>query len=260
MDDYYRILGVTRDATPAVVKIAYEGQLKALARTVPDAAQRAAEEKLLNQAYVTLSTPAKKAWYDQRLAAAPEARTERPYKAMAAGAVMLAVLGGGISWYFQARAAERERLEAHRIALERESAKRKADQERDERLAAERARREDATQSLRQRRDYASRQRYDSSSDFYQRVDRVLDSGEARDRYNMEARDRAEQRQVEDRARRHADEDQRKARAEVERQKRFVEQREREEERIRAERHYRVSAETEAKRRREEAAAEAARR
>ena len=259
MEDYYRILGVTRDATPSVVKIAYEGQLKALGRSKLDPAQRAAEEKLLTQAYVTLSTPAKKAWYDQKLAAAPESQPKQVPKALVAAGLAVVLVSGLLAWYFQARTAERERLENQRIAIEREAAQRKAEQEREALAAAEAERQGRPHQSLTIRQT-GSRYRSESRSDMYQRVDRVLDAGETRDRYNMEARDRAEQRHVEDRARRQADEDQRKARAEVERQKRFVEQREREEERIRNERHYRVSAETEAKRRREEEAAAAARR
>jgi hypothetical protein len=260
VEDYYRTLGVTRDATPSVVKIAYEGQLKALERSKLDPAQRAAEEKVLSQAYVTLSTPAKKAWYDQKLAEAPEARPERPMKALIAAGVAVVMVAGCLAWYFQARTAERERLEAQRIAIEREAAKLKAEQAEEARLAAENERREQRLQSVRQGRESTVRYRRESSSEMYQRVDRVLDAGETRDRYNMGARDRAEQRYAEDRARRQADEDLRKARVEAERQKRFVDQQEREEERIRTERHYRVSAETEAQRRREAAAAEAAKR
>ena len=66
MKDYYEILGVARDATPNAVKIAYEGRMKKAARLSDK--KRAAEERLLNEAYAILSNPAKREHFDsQRL-------------------------------------------------------------------------------------------------------------------------------------------------------------------------------------------------
>lgn len=243
--DFYQALGVSADATRNVVKIAYEGKRKALERAgLPDA-ERKAEERLLEQAYVTLSNPAKKAWYDQRREAAdpPAKGANRTPLIVAALAVVL--LAGGAAAYSHVRGVERERirLEEQRIAIERdrlrageEIAKSLVDDRRDSREASYEYRRE-----LEQRR-AAERDRYRDDANR-----RYEDARATREAYQQRAnadRERRNAAYAEDRERRQALEDQRRAQAEVERQKRFVAEREREEERIRDERHNRARAES----------------
>ena len=241
MKNYYEALGVAQSATPSVVKIAYEGKLKALQRSGLDEAARKAEEKLLTEAHVTLSNPAKKAWYDSRLeehhAKQEKASGAGGRQAMAIAAGVVALLVGATVYYFDSRSKERERLrlEEQRIALEREKAARQAEIER-ARLDLERERAASASTGSRERTDAVIRVIRDGQSESSRRFDRVMDHAEQREAAAQEARSRSEQRLIEDRARRQADEDLRKARAEVERQKRFVAEREREEERIRTDR------------------------
>jgi len=129
MATYYEILGVAPDAPDAAVKAGYEAKIKAMARAGAPAAQRDAQLKALHQAYVVLSNPAKRAWYDRKLAeaAAPPPRSKAPF-AIAAVVLACAVAGG---WYATHRspkdpqAAERERQE--RLAKAREDSTHGAD-------------------------------------------------------------------------------------------------------------------------------------
>ena len=240
MKDYYQALGVNQNATPAVVKIAYEGQLRALERSSLDEAQRKAEEKLLNEAYVTLSNPAKKTWYDAQLEKHHEtqgrAASAGTKRAAAIAAAVVLVLAAGTAWYMDSRAKERARLEQERIALEREVAAKRLEAEQ-ARIAAEREAKALAAAQSSSSTTTARFRAYDSyRQENARQFDRVIDHVESNTNRACYARDRAEQRYTEDRARRQADEDARKARAEVERQNRWVAQQEREEERLRRER------------------------
>jgi curved DNA-binding protein CbpA len=129
MASYYEILGVAADAPAPAVKAGYEGRLKALARAGAPPARRDAQLKLLHQAYVVLSNPAKRAWYDRKLAEAaePPAKSRAPWAI--AAALVLAIAAGG--WYATHRApkdpqaAERER--EGRLAKAREERAKGAD-------------------------------------------------------------------------------------------------------------------------------------
>jgi hypothetical protein len=253
---------VPHDATPSVVKIAYEGKLKALARAgLPDA-ERQREERELGKAYVTLSTPAKKEWYD-RQRAQHEDREERAAQVShrtgwIAGATLAVVLVVGLAWLLVNRAHERERirLEEQRIALEQERARKQADIE-EARLQLQQdsqAYRQDLEQRRQAQREQAYRDQQSRISQdraFQQQLQgRALNTFDERSaQYNADR-----QRALEYEDKRRAEEDRRKALAEVERQKRFVAEREREDERIRAERAYRVQHEQELARAREAAA------
>jgi hypothetical protein len=251
MQSYYELLGVAHDANPQIVKIAYGGKLKALAAAGLPEAERKAEERLLEQAYVTLSNPAKKSWYDKQLAGAqaePGGGSAR--KGLIAAVAIVAVLIAGGAWYSLERSKVREavRLEEQRLAIEQERLRHQ--------LEIEKARLEDTQQGRDQ--GYGYRRENDQAN----RAERERRAEEARARaeegrtFRDQARDRViqthderEAQRREDRARAQADQDLRKARAEVERQKRFVAEREREDERIRTERYYRVQREAEANRR-----------
>ena len=262
MQNYYEMLGVAHDVTPSVAKIAYEGKLKALARAGLPEAERQREERDLNKAYVTLSTPAKKDWYDQQWALHTESEDRAARSthraAWIAGGVAACALVVGLAYLLVTRANERERvrLEEQRIALEQEKARKRSEieqarlqlqqdslsyrQEMDQRRQAQR---EQAY------RDQQSRIAQDRA--FQQQVQgRALNTFDERSAQYNEDR----QRRLEYEEKRRAEEERRKALAEVERQKRFVAEREREDERIRAERAYRVQQEQALARAREAAA------
>lgn len=253
-NNYYQVLGVSEDASPAIIRIAYEGRLKALAASGMPQAERKAEERLLEQAQVTLSNPAKRSWYDKRLAEAEVAPGGSGRGMLLAAAGMLVVLIAGAAWYSLERTRERERvrLEEARIAVEQEKLRAQAEIDKARLLDGRQAREQDdgfrrevyqGNRSERQGRYQDQQQRIDES--------RALRE-QARERA-LKTHDEREQQRREDRSRRIADDDRRKALAEVERQKRFVLEREREEERIRNERHYRAQRESAAIRAREAA-------
>ena len=232
MSDHYSTLGVSRDATPPVVTIAYEGRMKRLAASGRPEAERAAEERELRAAFVTLSNPAKKAWYDRTLEEAQE-RHERAGRSRGllmavVGVVAIAVLAGGYAWHSRVQAREAARLQAEIASAERERAAMAADADR-ARAEAEAARQTQVIDYMKERdqgdRDLAREHLQDNRTD-RARVDQqrqqVIDMAAQRER----------QRAV-DVDRRRADEDLRKARAEADRQARWVKQREAEEERAR---------------------------
>ena len=70
MTDYYAVLGVSRQATPSVLRIAYEGKLKGLAKSNLSEAERQAEAKQIESAFATLSDPLRRERHDERLEAA----------------------------------------------------------------------------------------------------------------------------------------------------------------------------------------------
>lgn len=251
MQNYYELLGVPRDASPRIVTIAYEGKLKALAKAGLPEAERLAEEKALEKAHVTLSNPAKKAWYDKQLEGAPVAPSADRRGLVAVAVVVLLLVAGG-AWYSLERSKARElvRLEEQRIAIEQEKIRHQAEIEKARLLETQRAREQgydyrresaSASRAERERRAAEYQRRYEDNTALRDQVSgRVLNSYDERERQMRE-----------DRERRLAENDRRQAQAEVERQKRFVAEREREEERIRAERHYRAEREAAEVRRRE---------
>ena len=105
MTNHYETLGIARNATPAMVKAAFQAKMKALEESGLNESVRGAREKALQQAFVTLFNPAGKARYDAQLASALAVRPAPPPKAkpmsffvMVLGlAVVAAALAGG--WY-----------------------------------------------------------------------------------------------------------------------------------------------------------------
>lgn len=252
MLNYYQVLGVPHDASDKIIKIAYEGKLKALAKAGLSEDETRNEQRLLEQAYVTLSNPAKRSWHDKQLDAeqheAADSARARNRMGWFAAAVLAILLVGGSSYYAVQRVDERERnrLEELRIANAKLKEEARALAE-EERLAQEKAvfqyrQESDASRQYARDRAYMDRQsRYNRDSAYQDQVrSRTLNTW-----------DRRESHYEEDRSRHLSEADRRKAWQEVERQKRFVEEREREEERLRTERHYRVQRETEAARVRE---------
>ena len=258
MQNCYATLGVTHDVTPQIAKIAYEGKLRALAKSgLPDAEKRA-EERLLATAYATLSNPAKKDWYDKQWMKHGE-REERAQAALsrngwfAAGALSLLLIGG-ISYYYVNRANEREkiRLEEIRLANEKEATQKQHDIEQAALDAAKEA--DQARLDLAKRQQDARERAY---SDSLRRMDQSRAYAQESQLRNMEATAARQRAYDEQRARQQEDIDRRQAQMEVERQKRYLQQREYEEQRAAAEREARVR--YEADRRAREAALEAIR-
>ncbi len=66
--NYYRLLQVQPDAADAVIRASYRAMMQKL-RMHPDLGGSASEAALLNQAYQTLSDPARRAVYDQLVTA-----------------------------------------------------------------------------------------------------------------------------------------------------------------------------------------------
>lgn len=254
MQNHYEVLGVAHNATPAVVKIAYEGKLRALGRASLDEAERKAEERRVEQAYAILSNPAKKQWYDRQVDEAEAPAARGPGKALAIGAAAVILLVAGGSWYSLERTRQRERvrLEEQRIAIEQEKVRVQAEIEKARLIETQQAREQsqtyrrevDQTRASERRLRYEDRQRRTADDRAFQ--------GQARERA-IRTYDERERQRREDRERRLAEEDRRRALADVERQKRFVAEREREEERIRTERHNRAQREAAEARAREEA-------
>jgi hypothetical protein len=263
MQSYYEMLGVSQEVTPSIAKIAYEGKLKALARSDQGEAEKQAEERELTKAYVTLSNPAKKDWYDKQRALHGE-REERAARAshrtpwiVAGGVAAIVIVAVGWILVTRANDHERLRLEAQRIALEQEKARKSADIE-EARLQLQ----QDSQahyQGLTERQQAAREQAYRDQQAriahdraFQQQVQsRAINTFDERSAQYNEDR----QRRLDAEEQRPAEAERRKAQAEVDRQKRFVADREREDERIRAERDYRVQREQALKRARDAAAA-----
>ncbi|HEX7605073.1 MAG TPA: DnaJ domain-containing protein [Usitatibacter sp.] len=254
MENYYQVLGVPRTASASIVKIAYEGKLKALAKAELPDAERRVEERALEQAYVTLSNPAKKEWYDRQLDSHAEgeeaAVASSHYRGWFVAAALALILISGIGYYFVDRANTREklRLEEQRIALEREKAQAQAEAER-VRLQlsedAQRFRQESETRAA------ALRERAYSDHSEQAARDRAVQNQVLGG--SMNAAEQRQQQANEDRDRRLAEQQRRQAQADVDRQKAWTRQRELEDERIRADRAYRAQREAEIARAKEAA-------
>ncbi len=189
MHDYYRILGVARGASPQIAKIAFEGKMKALADPAYAAspAEKREEERLLREAVVTLTVPAKRGPYDGKLAAFEAANAEAPSRPAwlvpAALAAVVALAAGGL-WVNNAREKERLRLEEERLAMEKETARRQADAE-EARIREMQARREESAALVRERNEQARIQRERADYERWRRTQ------EAQARYNETAQERA---------------------------------------------------------------------
>jgi hypothetical protein len=254
MENYYQVLGVPRSASASIVKIAYEGKRKALANAELSEAERRAEERALEQAYVTLSNPAKKEWYDGKIDSHAEvedaAVASSHFKGWFVAAALALVLISGIGYYFVERASAREklRLEEQRIAVEREKAQAQAE--------AERVRLQLAEDAQRFRQESETRAAALRERAYSDRSDQMARDRAVQNQVLGGAVNAAEQRQQqanEDRDRRLAEQQRRQAQADVERQKAWTRQRELEDERIRADRAYRAQREAEIARAKEAA-------
>ena len=126
MENHYVVLGVSESATPEVIKIAYEGKVKALARSKAGP-QRKAEGAQLFRAYKTLSDPRKRAAYDAAQAGALEdtERRSRTGKRMVIAVVLVAFLGG-LGWYFAGRGQRLGAVKRQEAELARDAAAAKA--------------------------------------------------------------------------------------------------------------------------------------
>jgi curved DNA-binding protein CbpA len=242
MHDYYQVLGVARDASPPVVKYAFEGKAKALADPAYAASpeEKREEERLLREAYVTLSVPAKRSAYDAKLAAfesapASGASSRPPWLVPAVAAAVVAVAAGGLLAN-HAREKERLRIEEQRIALEKEEARRKSDLE-DERIRELRARQEESTEQARLRGEQLRMQRERVEYERWKRTEEMRARQGESMRESQERRAAAEKQREEESARRAEEDRRRQAQREVDRQKEYLRRQELEEERIRAARH-----------------------
>jgi curved DNA-binding protein CbpA len=238
--DYYQVLGVARNASPQIMKLAFEGKLKALADPAYAAtpAEKREEERLLREALVTLTVPAKRAPYDAKLEAfeAEGPAAKRPaWLVPAALASVLALAAGGM-WVNQSREKERLRLAEERLAMEKETARRSADAE-DARIREAQARREEAVAVTRERSEQLRVQRERAEYERWRRTQ------EAQARYADSAQERQARNEIyakqreEERLRREEEARRRQAQYEVERQKQYLRSLELEEERARAARH-----------------------
>ncbi len=250
MHDFYQVLGVARDASPKLVKLAFEGKLKALADPAYGAspADRREEERLLREAFVTLSMEAKRGPYDAKLAAFEEEGAgngfSRPGWHVPAAVATCVALAAGAYWVSDSREKERMRLEGQRLAMERqkEDERRKAQAE-EARLLELQERREAVVARTRESSEQMRIQR--ERADY----DRLRRTEEAQARYGESARERQERNALhekqreEERLRREEEGRRRAALSELERQKDYLRRQEFEEERIRVERHERVQRE-----------------
>lgn len=257
MQDHYQILGVSRTASDAVIRIAYEGRVKALEKSeLPDREKRA-ERRQLDEAYGVLSDRAQRAAFDAMPAA--RAPAEAPSRGvMAATFCVIGLLAAGGGWYAwdRARAAERARLDAERVAAEqarereeaaeearrRELAQARLEMVKEAEQAADSGRSPSRSRDTTRSFDYRG---WENAANVY--VQQAAEAQAQREQASREAQDRMQ-----------AEMDRRRAQQEVERQKQYLRQQELEEERARYERQLRAQNEDRERRAREEAEARSA--
>lgn len=253
MEDFYQVLGIPRGASAQLVRIAFEGKMKALDDPrfplTPEA--RRAEELLLKNAHVTLTVDAKRAVYDEKLdafLANPKAgkagmpRLRNSHFAFISILVAVVVLGIGAQLVERSRERDRLKLEQERLAVERDRMAKQLELD-EERFKDAQARKDYADEQTRQRNEQyrVSRERAD--------YDRWRNATDAQSRYSdrqssaAEMRSAYEQRYAEERARQQEYQERMAAQREVERQKQYLRQKEYDEERARVERHNRVQME-----------------
>ncbi len=258
MQNFYATLGVPHEVTPKIAKIAFDGKMKALAKSgLPDAEKRA-EERLLSKAYATLSDPIKKDWYDKQWTKLGEREEQEALASnrmgWTAAAMASILLVGGLTYYYVNRANEREklRLEEVRLANEKEAAAKQAELDK---AALDAAKEADAARVELAQRQQLQRERV--YSDSLTRSDQARAYAQQSQMRNMEQTAERQRQYDEQRARQQDEINRRQAQAEVDRQKRYLQQREYEEQRAAAEREARVRYESD--RRAHDAAVAAAR-
>jgi curved DNA-binding protein CbpA len=249
MQTYYQLLNVSETASPAILKIAYAGRLKALESEPLPETQKAAERRQLEQAYLTLSNPAKRDWYDRRLADSPAEHRKPVSKGLVIGvAAVLVVAAAGGAWQWSERS-RAQRIEAARLALEKQRAEREAE--------AERIRLDQAQQRIDMVREsqQATITRFDRAyADQQSRYDAARAASESQAARSAQAAATREQHAAEQRDKAQADAELRRARQDAERQAAWVRQREAEEKRAAIDRYNHVQAEERARLARERAA------
>ena len=67
MDNYYQLLGITRNATAIEVKAAFQQKMKALEASPVQGERRKSQEKMLQQAFLTLLDMGRRARYDKQV-------------------------------------------------------------------------------------------------------------------------------------------------------------------------------------------------
>src|SRR5689334_2989307 len=67
MDNHYEMLGIARSATALEIKTAFQTKMKALEASDVHGERRETQEKLLQQAFLTLLDPGRRAKYDKQI-------------------------------------------------------------------------------------------------------------------------------------------------------------------------------------------------
>src|SRR5690349_39723 len=121
MDDYYHLLGVTRNATAIEVKAAFQRKMKALEASQIHGEHVKTQEKMLQQAFLTLLDPVRRARYDKQvdaagrgviLAEAPAPKNVSVATIMLVTVILVAIIAAG--WHFtRPYAAKREAERNH---------------------------------------------------------------------------------------------------------------------------------------------------
>ncbi|MBL0141195.1 MAG: hypothetical protein IPP91_03815 [Betaproteobacteria bacterium] len=252
MHDYYHVLGIGRSASAQIARLAFDGKMKALADPAyaASAEEKRAEERLLREAFVTLSVPAKRGPYDAKLAAFEDqggaGTGSRPaWFAPAIGLGILVVAASGI-WMNHSNDKERLRMEEERLAMEKENTRRKADLDA-ERIRDYKARQDEASETARSRNEQQRVARERVDYDRWRRTEELRAVQSEAARASLESRAKNEKLREEAQVQRTEQERVRAAQREVDRQKEYLRRQEIEEERARAARH--AQAEREARER-----------
>ncbi|QJR15464.1 hypothetical protein [Usitatibacter palustris] len=249
MQDHYQALGIPRGASAQLVKIAFEGKMKALddPRFPMTAAQRREEERVLKEAHVTLTVDAKRVIYDEKLDAwlaggggkEPTGGKWRNSNVVFAS-ILVGVVAIGLGGLMVERSREKDklRIEQERLSLERDRMEKQVALE-EERFKDSQARRDASAEEQRQRNEQYRVQRERAE------YDRWRNATDAQQRHAdrpqpVDSRSAYDQRYAEERARRQEAEDRAAAQREVERQKQYLRQKEYDEERARIDRHNRA--------------------
>ncbi|QJR10617.1 hypothetical protein DSM104443_01681 [Usitatibacter rugosus] len=245
MQDYYQVLGVSEQATPAVIQIAFEGKLKALHQCPMNETERMAEDRLLRQAFVTLTHPARKTWYDMQLERDRAALTAMPPRWRAVAIVAMVTVGfTSFAWHAVDRSQERDRRYAEALRVEAEQAKVRAEAAVQLAQLAEAKEAREAEYALRREREmryWIERDR--NYSNAQSRYNEVASRNEWYSQRHYVLTEARTERYIEDRRQRSELINRYAAQAEVNRQVQWMENREAEEAYIRSDKHYRAQQE-----------------